>query len=135
MYDDNVTINRLLGTSVLKLTERKRPLRVERKERKKVVPQTIENVKILININRAVYVPRRVSARWASCQVSVISCCFCCKFFFHLCCFSENGGLSKTLTLFLFCRKIDWDERSIAVSDEYISPLKYDKFVYYWKKI
>nr|XP_022316561.1 coiled-coil and C2 domain-containing protein 2A-like isoform X3 [Crassostrea virginica] len=53
----------LLGTSVLKLTERKRPLRVERKERKKVVPQTIENVKILININRAVYVPRRVSAR------------------------------------------------------------------------
>ncbi|XP_048762965.2 coiled-coil and C2 domain-containing protein 2A-like isoform X2 [Ostrea edulis] len=51
----------LLGTSVLKLTERKRPLRVERKERKKVVPQTIENVKILVNINRAVYVPRRVA--------------------------------------------------------------------------
>lgn len=53
----------LLGTSVLKLTERRRPLRVERKERKKVVPQTIDNVKILININRAVYVPRRVAAR------------------------------------------------------------------------
>ena len=51
----------MLGTSLLKLTERRRPLRPERKERKKVTAQNIkpDDVKILVNIARASNVPVR----------------------------------------------------------------------------
>jgi hypothetical protein len=52
---------------------------VERKERKKVVPQTIENVKILVNINRAVYVPRRVATRYVE-EKAGVNVCYCTLF-------------------------------------------------------
>lgn len=52
----------VLGTNILKLTERRRPLRPQRKERKKVTAQNItkgDEVKILVSISRATNVPVR----------------------------------------------------------------------------
>ena len=57
-------VYRLLGTSLLKLFERKAPLKPRRKERKKVTAQNIkgDEVKILVNISRAQNVPVRLAA-------------------------------------------------------------------------
>ncbi|KAL4236189.1 Coiled-coil and C2 domain-containing protein 2A [Mactra antiquata] len=54
----------ILGTNLLKIFERKAPLRPKRKERKKISAQNIkgEEVKILVNINRAQNVPVRMSS-------------------------------------------------------------------------
>ncbi|XP_069126927.1 coiled-coil and C2 domain-containing protein 2A-like isoform X2 [Argopecten irradians] len=54
----------MIGTSLLRVTERRRPLRPERKERKKVTAQVLkgDDVKILVNITRALYVPIRTSS-------------------------------------------------------------------------
>lgn len=60
-------ICRILGTNLLKVFERKAPLRPKRRERKKVSAQNIkgEEVKILVNINRAQNIPVRMGASTA----------------------------------------------------------------------
>ena len=57
----------MLGTSLLKLTERRAPLKPKRKERKKVTAQNIkgDEVKIVINITRAQNIPVRTSSSLA----------------------------------------------------------------------
>ena len=52
----------MLGTSLLKLTERRAPLKPKRKERKKVTAQNIkgDEVNILVNISRAQNIPVRL---------------------------------------------------------------------------
>ena len=51
----------MIATSLLRLSEPRRPLRPVRKERKKVTAQALDGkeVKILINIIRASYIPVR----------------------------------------------------------------------------
>ena len=53
----------MLGTSLLRLTERHRPMRPVRKERKRVTAQAMDgkDVYILVNITRALFVPIRSS--------------------------------------------------------------------------
>ncbi|VDI43750.1 coiled-coil and C2 domain-containing protein 2A [Mytilus galloprovincialis] len=54
----------MIGANLVKVTERRRPLRPERKERKKVTAQAIKDndLKILVSITRALYVPTRASS-------------------------------------------------------------------------
>lgn len=51
----------MIGANLMKLTERRRPMRPARKERKKVTAQALKDndLKILVNITRALYVPTR----------------------------------------------------------------------------
>jgi coiled-coil and C2 domain-containing protein 2A len=53
----------MIGANLLKATERRRPLRPERRERKKVTAQAIKDndLKILVSITRALYVPTRIT--------------------------------------------------------------------------
>lgn len=55
------TIISILGLSLFKLTEPKRPLRPRRKERKKVTAQNLSDgdIKLLVNIVRAYDIPVR----------------------------------------------------------------------------
>lgn len=56
--------HRMIGANLMKLTERRRPMRPARKERKKVTAQALKDneLKILVSITRALYVPTRVTS-------------------------------------------------------------------------
>ncbi|KAL5016251.1 hypothetical protein ScPMuIL_005840 [Solemya velum] len=61
--EDEVPNIAMIGTSILRLTERRRPLKPERKERKRMATQVIKGdearVQVLVNIVRALYIPIR----------------------------------------------------------------------------
>ncbi|RUS72243.1 hypothetical protein EGW08_019997 [Elysia chlorotica] len=63
--EDTVPNITMIATSLLRLSEPRRPLRPVRKERKKVTAQALDGkeVKILINIIRASYIPVRKAVR------------------------------------------------------------------------
>lgn len=64
VLEEDVPNIMMIGANLMKLTERRRPMRPARKERKKVTAQALKDneLKILVSITRALYVPTRVTS-------------------------------------------------------------------------
>ncbi|CAL1540858.1 unnamed protein product [Lymnaea stagnalis] len=92
VYEDNPPNYAMIFKSLMRLSEPRRPLKPVRKERKKVTAQALhgQEVKILINIIRATFIPVRKSS-----PSILFHCLFHFKVFSYLAYRSEKLNLSE----------------------------------------